>query len=679
MAAQITVTGEDSDLLRITPLGAGQEVGRSCIFLEFKGKKILLDLGIHPAYTGLDSLPFIDEIDPKEVDLLLISHFHLDHCGGLPWFLEKTHFKGRVFMTHPTKAIYRWLLADYIKVSNLSADQMLYTEKDLDKSMDKIETIHFHQEKEVGGIKFWAYNAGHVLGAAMFMIEIAGVNILYTGDFSRQEDRHLMSAEIPSISPDVLICEATYGTHVHERRDQREKRFTSSVHNIINRGGRCLIPVFALGRAQELLLILDEYWTQHPELQDVPVYYASSLAKKCMAVYQTFIGAMNERIRRQISISNPFVFKHISNLKGIDSFDDIGPSVVMASPGMMQSGLSRELFETWCTDPRNGVIIAGYCVEGTLAKDLMSEPEEVTAINGQRMKRNMSINYISFSAHVDYEQVSDFINILRPPHIVLNHGEANEMGRLKAALLRDFEDRGITNMQVYNPKNCQSVKLHFRGEKMAKVIGSLASGKPSHGKPVSGVLLKRGFNYHVMAPSDLPNYTELAISSIKQRQIIDYHASFTQLTTALKNFSGKVETFLHQGKPAIRLFDGIISIFQERNAVVLEWASNPTNDMFADAVVVIVLEVENHPSQVKSLNNTNLNYQQHLLKLLNSKYGEKNVIESEQGDIVTVDVDGTLAIIDLETLSVDCTDEHLRNLVSAVVNNLNMAMTPLTA
>lgn len=84
MAQNITVTGEDSDLLRITPLGAGQEVGRSCIFLEFKGKKILLDLGIHPAYTGLDSLPFIDEIDPKEVDLLLISHFHLDHCGECP-------------------------------------------------------------------------------------------------------------------------------------------------------------------------------------------------------------------------------------------------------------------------------------------------------------------------------------------------------------------------------------------------------------------------------------------------------------------------------------------------------------------------------------------------------------------------------------------------------------------
>ena len=347
--------------------------------------------------------------------------------------------------------------------------------------------------------------------------------------------------------------------------------------------------------------------------------------------------------------------------------------------GMMQSGLSRELFETWCTDPRNGVIIAGYCVEGTLAKDLMSEPEEVTAINGQRMRRNMSVNYISFSAHVDYEQVSNFIDILRPPHIVLNHGEANEMGRLKAALIRDFEDRGITNIQVYNPKNCQSVKLHFRGEKMAKVIGSLASGKQEHGKPISGVLLKRGFNYHVMAPTDLSNYTELAISSIKQRQIIDYHASFQQLVTSLTTFCGKVETVMHQGKPAIRLFEGIITIFQERNAVVLEWLSNPTNDMYADAVVVIVLEVESHPSQVKSITDSSLNFQQHLLKLLNEKYGEKNVIESEQGDIVTVDVDGVLAIIDLETLSVDCTDEHLRTLVSAAVNNLNMAMTPLTA
>jgi cleavage and polyadenylation specificity factor subunit 3 len=167
----------------------------------------------------------------------------------------------------------------------------------------------------VKGIKFWAYHAGHVLGAAMFMIEIAGVKVLYTGDFSRQEDRHLMAAEIPSVKPDVMIVESTYGTHIHEKREERESRFTGIIHDIVNRGGRCLIPVFALGRAQELLLILDEYWSLHPELHDIPIYYASSLAKKCMAVYQTYINAMNEKIRRQIAINNPFIFKHISNLK----------------------------------------------------------------------------------------------------------------------------------------------------------------------------------------------------------------------------------------------------------------------------------------------------------------------------------------------------------------------------
>jgi cleavage and polyadenylation specificity factor subunit 3 len=102
---------------------------------------------------------------------------------------------------------------------------------------------------------------------------------------------------------------------MHEPREERESRFTNTVRNIVTRGGKCLIPVFALGRAQELLLILDEFWSAHPELHDIPIYYASSLAKKCMAVYQTYINAMNEKIRKQIGINNPFIFKHISNLK----------------------------------------------------------------------------------------------------------------------------------------------------------------------------------------------------------------------------------------------------------------------------------------------------------------------------------------------------------------------------
>ncbi|CAH0394985.1 unnamed protein product [Bemisia tabaci] len=670
---------EESDVLSIRPLGAGQEVGRSCIMLEFKGKKIMLDCGIHPGLSGMDALPFVDLIEAHEIDILLVSHFHLDHSGALPWFLLKTSFKGRCYMTHATKAIYRWLVSDYIKVSNIATEQMLYTESDLEKSLDKIETINFHEEKDVGGVKFWAYNAGHVLGAAMFMVEIAGVKILYTGDFSRQEDRHLMAAEIPSVRPDILITEATYGTHIHEKREDREARFTSLVHDIVNRGGRCLIPVFALGRAQELLLILDEYWSQHPELHDIPIYYASSLAKKCMAVYQTFINAMNERIRRQIAINNPFVFKHISNLKGIDHFDDIGPCVIMATPGMLQNGLSRELFESWCTDSKNGVIIAGYCVEGTLAKTILSEPEEVVAMTGQKLPLKMSVDYISFSAHTDYQQTSEFIRILRPQHVVLVHGEQNEMARLKAALMREYEDDPDTKMEVHNPRNTIAVELTFRGEKVAKVIGNLAVQKPVKGSNLSGIVIKRNFNYHVVAPEDLSKYTDMATSLVTQSLSVHFSGSFSTLKYLVGHLAGPVEESVTEEK--LRAFD-CIDLTLDKKVVTLEWVASPVNDMFADAALAAVLQAEqcgaslaskSLPSQPMKMDR--MHFKECLIEMLQEMFGEDSVPKIFKGEKLFVTVDGKKANIDLTDLSVLCEeDEALSQMIKSAVTKLHHAL-----
>ncbi|KAB1266763.1 Cleavage and polyadenylation specificity factor subunit 3 [Camelus dromedarius] len=693
---------------------------------EGEGFEKQLDCGIHPGLEGMDALPYIDLIDPAEIDLLLISHFHLDHCGALPWFLQKTSFKGRTFMTHATKAIYRWLLSDYVKVSNISADDMLYTETDLEESMDKIETINFHEVKEVAGIKFWCYHAGHVLGAAMFMIEIAGVKLLYTGDFSRQEDRHLMAAEIPNIKPDILIIvsisacivicvsthgipqlpkrkglvliavlnvasefslaplmESTYGTHIHEKREEREARFCNTVHDIVNRGGRGLIPVFALGRAQELLLILDEYWQNHPELHDIPIYYASSLAKKCMAVYQTYVNAMNDKIRKQININNPFVFKHISNLKSMDHFDDIGPSVVMASPGMMQSGLSRELFESWCTDKRNGVIIAGYCVEGTLAKHIMSEPEEITTMSGQKLPLKMSVDYISFSAHTDYQQTSEFIRALKPPHVILVHGEQNEMARLKAALIREYEDNDEVHIEVHNPRNTEAVTLNFRGEKLAKVMGFLADKKPEQGQRVSGILVKRNFNYHILSPCDLSNYTDLAMSTVKQTQAIPYTGPFNLLYYQLQKLTEELEI---QEKPALKVFKNI-TVIQEPGMVVLEWLANPSNDMYADTVTTVILEVQSNPKIRKgAVQKVSKKLEMHVYSkrleiMLQDIFGE-DCVSVKDGSILSVTVDGKTANINLETRTVECEegsedDESLREMVELAAQRLYEALTPV--
>lgn len=546
--------------------------------------------------------------------------------------------------------------------------------------MEKIETINFHEVKEVAGIKFWCYHAGHVLGAAMFMIEIAGVKLLYTGDFSRQEDRHLMAAEIPSVKPDILITESTYGTHIHEKREEREARFCNTVHDIVNREGRCLIPVFALGRAQELLLILDEYWQNHPELHDIPIYYASSLARKCMAVYQTYINAMNDKIRKAININNPFVFKHISNLKSMDHFDDIGPSVVMASPGMMQSGLSRELFESWCTDKRNGVIIAGYCVEGTLAKHIMTEPDEIATMSGQKLPLKMSVDYISFSAHTDYQQTSEFIRALKPPHVILVHGEQNEMARLKAALIREYEDNDEVDIEVHNPRNTEAVTLNFRGEKLAKVMGSLTDRKCVQGQRVSGILIKRNFNYHIVTPSDLSNYTDLCMSTVTQTQAIPYTGPISLLVSQLRSLAGDVEQVEDAKKITVRIFKSI-TLVHEPGMVLLEWIANPLNDMYADAVTTVVLEVQSNPNAQKFLEGKIETFDmdvfiERLALMLHDMFGDDSV-DFKDGRNLSVTVDGVTALIDPETRSVACAeDETLREMVEIAVHRLYDALSP---
>jgi len=288
----------------------------------------------------------------------------------------------------------------------------------------------------------------------MLLIEIAGVKILFTGDYSRESDRHLIPAEIPkNIKIDVLITESTYGIASHVPRLEREAALMKSITGILNRGGRALLPVFALGRAQELLLILDEHWQKHPEYQKIPIYYASNLARKCMVVYQTYIGSMNDNIKRlfrermaeaeanhgDLTKGGPWNFKYIRSLKSLDRFDDVGGCVMLASPGMMQNGVSRELLERWAPDQRNGVVITGYSVEGTMAKQIMTDPESIQAIMTSRggggasnrarggpgregepvmIPRRCSVEEFSFAAHVDGQENIAFIGEVNAPVVV---------------------------------------------------------------------------------------------------------------------------------------------------------------------------------------------------------------------------------------------------------------------
>ena len=484
----------------------------------------------------------------------------------MPYVVGHTNFKGRILMTHPTKAITATLLRDFVRVARAGggADSAaLFTDAHLDAAMARTEVIDFHAATDVDGIRVTAHRAGHVLGAAMFEVEVAGLRLLYTGDYSRAADRHLPAADLPAVPPHVLIVEATYGVSRHVPRPERERRFLDTVTRTLRRGGRVLLPVVALGRAQELLLILEEHWAAHPELHGIPVYQASGLARRAMSVYQTYIESMNDAVQAAFRSANPFVFRHVTHLRGAASLDGCGPCVVLATPSMLQSGLSRDLFEAWCEDARNGVIIADFAVSGTLAREILGAPDTVLTRAGGRVPLRASVDAISFSAHADFDQTAGFVDALAPRDVVLVHGEATEMMRLKRAL----EARAAAGVgggveaggegqetkggeaaggapppppptpalrRVYAPKVGQPVHIRHAPSHAARLVGSLAEKPPAPGARVRGLLVRRAAGGPgappaeadddgacvIVAPGDLGTYTQLVSGAVTHRQAL---------------------------------------------------------------------------------------------------------------------------------------------------------------
>ncbi|GAA5999893.1 hypothetical protein JCM10207_005959 [Rhodosporidiobolus poonsookiae] len=611
------ITGLD-DEMEVQLLGAGQEVGRSCCVIKYKGRTIVCDAGVHPAFSGMAALPFLDELDWSTVDAILITHFHLDHAASLTYVMEKTNFKegkGVVYMSHPTKAVYRYLMSDFVRVSTAGTDENLFTETEMLASFNQIQSFDFEQEillqpsaSSNASVRFTSFAAGHVLGACMFLIEIAGARVLYTGDYSTEEDRHLVPAKVPNWerAPDVMICESTYGVQSHEPRLEKEAQFTSLVQSIVKRGGRVLLPVFALGRAQELLLILDEYWAEHPELQHIPIYFVSSLAVKCMEVYKQYIHTMSPNVRSKFARGiNPFDFKRKDSFirpldRGISKLNDKNPCVVMASPGFLTNGVSRELLERWAPDPRNGLIVTGYSVEGVMARTIMNEPSDIPALNGgAKIPRRLSVDYISFSAHVDYTQNSKFIDEVMPSHLILVHGEVNNMSRLRSALKTRFAERK-NDVQIYTPRNVETVKLKFRGERMAKALGSLALTNPTPSTPLSGLLVSKDFSYTLLSPADLREFTGLSTSVILQRQRLALSVSWDLVKWHLQGMYGKiVEGRDAEGVPTMRVMQTVDVKMTDKHELAIEWVGGVTNDMIADSVLAVVLGIEGSPASVK--------------------------------------------------------------------------------
>ncbi|XP_014240953.1 integrator complex subunit 11 [Cimex lectularius] len=444
--------------IRVIPLGAGQDVGRSCILVQIGGKNVMLDCGMHMGYNDERRFPdfsFIANEGPVTsfIDCVIISHFHLDHCGALPYLTEMIGYTGPIYMTHPTKAIAPILLEDMRKIAvEKKGEGNFFTSQMIKDCMKKVTAVTLHQSLLVDNqLEIKAYYAGHVLGAAMFKISVGSQSIVYTGDYNMTPDRHLGAAWIDKCRPDILITESTYATTIRDSKRCRERDFLKKVTECIDRNGKVLIPVFALGRAQELCILLDTHW-ERMNLK-TPVYFAVGLTEKANNYYKMFITWTNQNIKKTFVQRNMFDFKHI---KPFDKSyaDTPGAMVVLAAPGMLHAGLSLQLFKKWAPNENNMVIMPGFCVVGTVGHKILNGAKQIEFENRNFVDVKLSVEYMSFSAHADAKGIMQLINYCEPKNVLLVHGESAKMEFLKEKIKREF------NLDCYMPANGESCVIN---------------------------------------------------------------------------------------------------------------------------------------------------------------------------------------------------------------------------
>ncbi|NXQ79103.1 INT11 protein, partial [Nyctibius grandis] len=492
--------------IKVTPLGAGQDVGRSCILVSIAGKNVMLDCGMHMGYNDDRRFPDFSYITQNGrltdfLDCVIISHFHLDHCGALPYFSEMVGYDGPIYMTHPTKAICPILLEDYRKITvDKKGETNFFTSQMIKDCMKKVVAVHLHQTVQVDEeLEIKAYYAGHVLGAAMFQIKVGCESVVYTGDYNMTPDRHLGAAWIDKCRPDLLITESTYATTIRDSKRCRERDFLKKVHETVERGGKVLIPVFALGRAQELCILLETFW-ERMNLK-APIYFSTGLTEKANHYYKLFITWTNQKIRKTFVQRNMFEFKHI---KAFDRAfaDNPGPMVVFATPGMLHAGQSLQIFRKWAGNEKNMVIMPGYCVQGTVGHKILSGQRKLEMEGRQILEVKMQVEYMSFSAHADAKGIMQLIRQAEPRNVLLVHGEAKKMEFLKQKIEQEFHvncympANGETTTILTNPSIPVDISLGLLKRETA--IGLLPDVKKP--KLMHGTLIMKDNSFRLVSP-----------------------------------------------------------------------------------------------------------------------------------------------------------------------------------
>jgi len=412
--------------------GGGREIGRTCLQLDINQHHFLLDCGIDPASRGLAALPNLSGTRIDQLDAVFVSHAHLDHTGAIP-NLVKQGFRGKVFMTLPTLALLNLLWQDELSLMEREwpKEERLWSSKEMHKVLMKLaEPTTYHEVFKLDSLKVDFHNAGHILGSTMTEFSHNGYRIVFSGDLGTSSN-HLRYWRTEDFAyPDVLICEGTYGGRNRKSREEVARDFLESIRITLEEGGKVLVPMFAVGKTQEILKILKDSWNKLPNV-DV---YLEGMSIDTLRVYEQFLIYMDDRVRRGYLFNNinPFrwgalrLFRNISERKRLHARDN--PCIIMAPSGMLRGGWSVWHTIKMAPSEKNLIAICGHMEEGTTGYDLSNGRREFQLrdmLTREMMDVNVQckVNHFDISAHAMHNELCNYISRVKPGKLVLIHGK----------------------------------------------------------------------------------------------------------------------------------------------------------------------------------------------------------------------------------------------------------------
>ena len=461
---------QKSEVSLLTLGGFGQ-VGRSCMLLTTPDSKVLIDCGVNPgARNPSEAYPRLDwaNITLDELDAVVIGHAHLDHTGFLP-VLTKYGYKGPIYCTEPTLPMMNLIQLDAIKVAGAQGRTPMYAERDVHQIMRQAIPLHYGTVTDISpDIKLVLANAGHILGSASchFHIGNGDHNFVYSGDIKYGKSMLLESARTNFPRVETLLIESTYGAKedIQPTREEVEDAFINSVNKTLSEGGKVLIPIPAVGRAQELMMVIDKYM-KSGKLTESSVFM-EGMIQEATAIHEAHPEYLERSLRQKIleTDDNPFDSEYFTNIEHADGRDEPlredSPCIIIATSGMLEGGPVLEYFRNLAPDKKNKILFVSYQVNGTLGRRVMDGARQVSILGKEGKVEVVSINCATeklegFSGHSDYNQLMSYVHRLRPKlrRVLVNHGERRKSENLSASIRRMYR------VTTHYPQVQEAIKL----------------------------------------------------------------------------------------------------------------------------------------------------------------------------------------------------------------------------